>query len=358
MNIKKLKVNGYAIQKGRTSIPILQSVHVIIKNGKLSVISTDNKVVVRVRDTTTLPDDDFLVPYAVLSKILKAGSEVSRKGDKLVVDKIQIATSGSDDYPEIPSVKGKSFTLDQETLLTQLQQVYRAAALDNFEPVFNSVCIDISNKKYTLIATDSRRLSHIPGGSCECDAAVQLIVPLKVISILLKTLTMGKVKVTFFQNETTGQIQFSLGKDIDIISRLIDGVYPAGRQVIPKAYDYTIEVPTDVFTESIKSAVAILPKKTKWGVASPRIILSNVANGISISAKNVETDITYSIVLPAKIQGGFEFGINGGFVLDALSASPKVEIVTIKGNEPLSPVVINGNHIIMPIKVSTSADEE
>lgn len=351
MDVKKLKVNGYAIQKGY-SIPVLLDVRVVIKNGKLTIISTDNEVAVKTYDTTLLPDDDFLVSYSSLIKALKPGSTVSREVGKLAVDKIKISATNPDDYPEIASVKGTSFTVEQADFLNQLRQVYKAASTDNFKPVYNGVCIDIKGGKYHLVATDSRRLSVIDGGACACTKDVQLIVPLKAINILLKTLKTGKLKITCTAGEYA-RIQFSLGKEIDVVSRLIDGAFPNWRQVIPKVYDFKVQVATDVFTEAIKSAIAILPTDKN---ASRKIVLSSGAKGLCVSSKYGE--VTYADTLKAEIKGDFEFGMNGQFILDALAMSPKSETVTVNGGAPMSPVVVNENHIIMTIKVKSSDEEE
>ena len=358
MNIKKLKVNGYAIQTGRGALGVLQNVRVVIKGGKLTITSTDNEVAIRTYDETALPDDDFLVSYSSLAKVLKAGSTVSREVGKLTVDKIKVTTESAEEYPEIPSVKGTSFTVEQADFLNQLQQVYKAASIDNLKPVYNGVCIDIKDGKYHLIATDSRRLSVIDGGACGCTKAAQLIVPLKAINILLKTLKTGKLKITFYQTVETARIQFSLGKEIDIVSRLIDASYPNWKQVIPKAYDFKIAVATDIFTEAIKSAVAILPvDKNK----SYKIVLSSGAKGLCVSSKGCFPkggDVSYADTLKAEIKGDFEFGMNGQFILDALAMSPKSETVTVNGGAPMSPVVVNEHHIIMSIKVKSSDDEK
>ncbi len=136
-----------------------------------------------------------------------------------------------EDFPSIPVVTGDSFTIDAKKLTEGIKSVYYSASVSDIKPEISSVYIYTNEDNLVFVATDSFRLAekkiklkkeiNVPG----------ILIPFKNISEILRIFgeSKGDINVCFNKN----QISFS-EDNIYLTSRIIDGVYPDYRQIIPK----------------------------------------------------------------------------------------------------------------------------
>jgi DNA polymerase III subunit beta len=163
--------------------------------------------------------------------------------------KTLLAGEAASQYPAIPHVEGeRSFTLDGATLLEALHYVTFASARNSLRPVLSGVLVKAEKDRLTLAATDSYRLSEyvLPVGAPE---EFSCIVPGTVLEEV-KTYLAGKKlsrRTPTEEGEVEGgrseafpvtillgnqQIELQMG-ETRLISRLIEGVFPDYRQIVP-----------------------------------------------------------------------------------------------------------------------------
>lgn len=146
-----------------------------------------------------------------------------------------IKTMPSEDFPSIPTITdGEELVLPSEILLKGLKAVWYSASISSVKPELSSVYIYSINKEVVFVATDSFRLAEkrikVDGQTSIKD----ILLPLKNIPDISKILESVKEKTVIKMNKNL--IVFEVPHKIRVVSRIIDGVFPDYKQIIPKSY--------------------------------------------------------------------------------------------------------------------------
>ena len=189
-----------------------------------------------------------------------------------------------DDFPTIPTVSGTSFEIESKKLVEGIKSVFYSSSVSDIKPEISSVFM-YTNK--------IKGLEEIPG----------ILIPFKNTGEILKIFgeIPGVLKVCFNKN----QISFS-SDNIYLTSRIIDGIFPDYRQIIPK--DLLTEVVvlkqdllnalklSNVFSDKFNQVnLRILPKEKIFELSSMnndigenKTYLDAVLNG-----ENIELSFNY-----------------------------------------------------------------
>ncbi|MDD4017792.1 MAG: DNA polymerase III subunit beta, partial [Kiritimatiellae bacterium] len=144
------------------------------------------------------------------------------------------------DFPPVPATEGKfCYRIDQGAFREMLRKTCYAVSQDETRRVLNGVLLALKENKLTMVATDGRRLALVEHEiEFPPEAEVEMILPTKAVSELMRILSNdGDLKIYAQKN----QVVFELG-DTVLSSKLIDGVYPNYRQVIPSACDERVVI--------------------------------------------------------------------------------------------------------------------
>jgi DNA polymerase-3 subunit beta len=120
----------------------------------------------------------------------------------------------------------------------------------------------------TLVATDGHRLAHVEvqhqtGVSQESG----VILPRKTLLELGKLLSEGDGDIQFESGEN--HLFFEVGRRV-LISRMIDGQFPAYERVIPKGNDKTIEFDRERLTSAVKRVALLSNERSQGGEVRSR----------------------------------------------------------------------------------------
>jgi len=146
-----------------------------------------------------------------------------------------------DDFPIIPPPDAAdSFFIASGELMSGLRAVWTSASISSMKPEISSVCFARPAGNLVLAATDSFRLAEklLSSGKGE-NTTGNLMVPLKNIVKIMKIIDAGDMELEVKYNPH--QISF-LAENFYLTSRLIDGVYPDYRQIIPARWETEITV--------------------------------------------------------------------------------------------------------------------
>ena len=137
------------------------------------------------------------------------------------------------EFPVIPEVeKGVSFVLNSSALAEAIQTTAFAASINVSRPVLTGILVKGEKSELVMVATDSYRLSEkILFLKKPLPEPLEYIIPAKTV------LELGKILVLFGEEEvgvqiTRNQVLFSIG-NLRIISRLIEGIFPDYKKIIP-----------------------------------------------------------------------------------------------------------------------------
>ncbi|MFA6315497.1 MAG: DNA polymerase III subunit beta [Candidatus Paceibacterota bacterium] len=151
-----------------------------------------------------------------------------------------IKTVPPEDFPTIPVVTdGLETTISANLLVSGLKSVAYSSSVSSVKPELSSVYIYKESEHMVFVATDSFRLAEkkvkIPTSSKMND----VLIPFKNISEIIRILeSMGDmVKIKMNKNLISFEVD-----GVYAVSRIIDGVFPDYRQIVPKNYSTEVVV--------------------------------------------------------------------------------------------------------------------
>ncbi len=251
------------------------------------------------------------------------------------------------DFPPVPSADGKvCYRIDQGVFKEMLRKTSYAASLDETRRVLNGVLLAFKENKLTMVATDGRRLALVEHEvEFPPEAETEMILPTKAVSELMRILgNDGDLKIFAQKN----QVVFEIGSTM-LSSKLIDGVYPNYRQVIPGGCDERVTVEREQLLAALRRVSVVTTDKSN----ATRLTFS--ANQLTISSSTPDVGEGRDTV-PVKYAGK-EISIifNPEYVMDPLKNITDDEIF-IEMNDGHSPALLKCSipflYVLMPLRIS------
>ncbi len=259
---------------------------------------------------------------------------------------IKIKGVPHEDFPSIPIVSGNSFEIESKKLIEGIKSVYYSASISDIKPEISSVYIYFNEDNMVFVATDSFRLAEKKIKIKESIEIPGILIPYKNIAEILRVFgeTNGEIKVCFNKN----QISFSFNNTY-LTSRIIDGVFPDYRQIIPKSFTTEAVLLKQDMLNTLKLSNIFSDKFNQLD------LLVNVKERvfeISSSNSDVGENKTH---LTATLSGvDVELSFNYKYFLDCFS-SITTDSLSIQMNDGSKPIVIKGigdksfTYLIMPM---------
>lgn len=252
-------------------------------------------------------------------------------------------------YPDVPTLDGDAHHEIPADLLRQLiRRTLFATADDNGRYALGGCLWELEGNTARLVATDGRRLAiaegtatpqgdHSPKGGLH-------IVPTKAMQLLERSLhdPEATVRVALRANEAL----FQTGP-ATIYSRLVEGRYPAWKDVIPKKSTAKVPLTVGPFLTAIRQAAVMADnesRKVAFGFAKKKLTLQ--AQGADIGRSRVELPIDY--------QGKpIEIAIDPRFITDMLRALHPDDELTLELADAKSPALFRHGdgyrYVVMPL---------
>jgi DNA polymerase III subunit beta len=363
----KIKVNKDAIidslQKvqsvinPRNALPVLSNILFRAENGRLELTATDMNLTVRATldaevlesGATTLPAKRIFGVFRELS-VDEAEMEVNEANIAFIhaaSSYFRIHGISEADYPSLPEMAdAKTYTLDQSAFRNMLRLTSYAASTDATRQLLNGVLLSFKGGKLSVVATDSRRLALVEQEvEFPADAALDMIVPLKTVEELLRTLgDAGSLKIL----ATPKQVAFEFD-GILIISKLVEGAYPNFRQVIPQATGERVAMERETLLTAVRRTSQLVSD------AVSGVKLTFTKNRLEILAAAAEIGEGRE-TMDVKYNGpDIAISFNPAFLMDPLKALTPDEVY-LDLVDDTSPGVIRSTisfvYVLMPIRVT------
>jgi len=251
------------------------------------------------------------------------------------------------DFPPVPAADGKfCYRIDQGALREMLRKTCYAVSQDETRRVLNGVLMAFKENKLTMVATDGRRLALVEHEiEFPPEAEVEMILPTKAVSELMRILgNDGDLKIYAQKN----QVVFELG-DTVLSSKLIDGVYPNYRQVIPSVCDERVVIEREQLLAALRRVSVVTTDKSN----ATRLTFS--ANQLIISTNTPDVGEGRDTV-PVKYAGKeITIIFNPEYVMDPLKNIDDDEVF-LEMNDGHSPALLKCNvpflYVLMPLRIS------
>lgn len=324
------------------TLPILNSVLLIASGKSLKLRATNLNLGIEVEIPAKIEKEGLVaISGSVLSGIFSNISQneivslESLEGNLLIQtkkSKIKIKGQPSDDFPTIPRVTGVDFEIDSKKLIDGIKSVYYSSSVSDIKPEISSVFLYTNEDNLVFVSTDSFRLAEKKVKVKGIPEITGILIPFKNVSEILRVFgeEPTDIKVCFSKN----QISFS-SDDIYLTSRVIDGVFPDYRQIIPKTAGTSAIVLKQDLLNALKLSNIF---SDKFNQVNLKISAKDKVFELSSLNNDVGENKTY---LDAALTGEtVELGFNYKYFLDCFQ-SITTDSVSIKLSSASSPLVVS-----------------
>ena len=350
------------IVERKNTIPILANVLMEAKGDQVSFLATDLEVGLRSRCSASVAKGGSLtLPAKKFYEIVKSLPETEiriaedKGGVKVAADRFdsRMQTLPREDFPTLPDAGATpTATLPRAALKEMVAKTQFAITGEDTRYFLNGALFVLRPDSMTLVATDGHRLALVTtsrtAGSAD-RGEVKAILPRKTLSELARLLNEGGEDIRYERGEN--HLFFDVGGRL-LISRMIDGQFPAYERVIPKGNDKHIDFERDRLTNAVKR-VALLSNERSRAVKFQ--IDKNRVEVTSSSPDLGEAKET----LPVEYSGAsMQICFNAQYVLDFLSAvttdTVSLDLKDEVSQAVMRPVGAEGydyTYVIMPMRV-------
>lgn len=356
--LKSLQAVERAINE-RSSLPILSNILLETTEKELIVTATDLDVGVQYRLPLAQPAEQGSVtlPAKRLTTIIRELplEPVTLEAKKnhatsLLCGNIHFRMQGlpPEDFPVFPAFEyEQTLTMAQPLLKALIAQTSFAMSMEETRFILNGTLLSYQDGVLTMVATDGRRLA-VASAAASGTAAQPLkaVLPAKTVRELARLLVDDEDMVMIAPLKDN-QVLFRFG-GATLLTRLIDGQFPAYEHVIPAPTKTGIRCFRQPLHDAIRR-VSLMTTATSqavvFEVAADRLIVSKESPELGSAREELEA--TY----PGQ---PMTVAFNPEFWLDALRATDEEEIL-IELTAPDKPAVLRRPHalsLILPMKLS------
>ena len=350
------------IVERKNTIPILANVLIEATDGEVKMLATDLEVGLRSRcDATVTKRGTLTLPAKKLYEIVKAlpetdvRIEADKNGVKVAADRFdsRMQTLPREDFPSLPEATGVvSATLPRDVLKQMVGKTQFAITGEDTRYFLNGALFILRGDSMKLVSTDGHRLAlvSVPRTTdAPPDEEVRVILPRKTLLELGRLLSDGEGDILYERGEN--HLFFNIGGRL-LISRMIDGQFPAFERVIPKSNDKRVEFDRDRLTSAVRR-VALLSNERS------RAVKFTMDGGkVEIASSSPEFGEAKEVLMVDYTDTPVTICFNAQYVLDFLGVvetdSVALEFKDEMSQAVMKPIGAEGydyTYVIMPMRV-------
>lgn len=346
----------------RTTLPILSNVLIQAAEGKVQLTATDLDITIASTVSASVTEAGWItLPVKRLFEMVR---ELPAPEAELELEERNVVTlrSGSafyringlaaEDFPPRPNVEARRCVrCPQELVKTMLRRTAYAASTDESRYVLNGIFFSFRDQKFTMVATDGRRLALCDEEvELDVDAAADFIIPTKTINELSRLLQdQGTLEISVTANQVLLHLTVEQGPEVLIVSKLVDGNYPNYRQVIPAQSKERIPLAREELLQALRRADIMTSDRSK----SVKLAFSQ--NQLAITANTPDVGEARETLAIDFHGGDVAIAFNPVYLMDPLKALD-VDEIFLELSDELSPGVVKINgpflYVIMPMRMS------
>jgi DNA polymerase-3 subunit beta len=295
------------------SLPILSCVDIKASKNSLSIRATNLDCGIEIKIPAKVESEGEIALHGAVMNSLLAGlpkekniTLESKDGNVLIstsANTTLIKTFSPDDFPSIPRLDTqKVIDINPKILVKGFKSVVYSASTSTVKPELASVYVYKDGGDLVFVSTDSFRLAEKKVKIKESLDFPSVIIPGKNVTDIIRTLDgiTDDIRVLFDKN----QIAFE-GKDIYLMSRVIDATFPDYKQIIPKVFVTEVVVLKQDLVDSLKTShvfsdkfnqinVKALPSKKSFIVSTKNSDVGEYTNSIDSSVTGQDVDINFN----------------------------------------------------------------
>jgi DNA polymerase III subunit beta len=353
------------IVERKNTIPILANVLIEAKGDEVRMLATDLEVALRSRCQASVAKGGSLtLPAKKLYEIIKALPETDvrieedKNGVKVAADRFdsRMQTLPREDFPTLPEAAGtSSAALSRDSLREMVAMTQFAITGEDTRYFLNGALFVLRSDSMSLVATDGHRLALVTVKRTDTDEAVKageevkVILPKKTLLELGRLLSEGEGDIRYERGEN--HLFFEVAGRV-LISRMIDGQFPAYERVIPKGNDKEIEFERERLTSAVKRVALLSNERSravKFEIDKGKVEVTSSSSEFGEAREQLPVDYNGTAMT---------ISFNAQYVLDFLNVA-ETDVVSLSLKDEVSqavmkPVGADGyeyTYVIMPMRI-------
>ncbi len=351
------------IVERKNTIPILANVLIEATGNEIILLATDLEVTLRSRAEAAVSRHGAVtLPAKKLYEVVRAlpdgdvNLETEKGGNGVKVSGGQFSsrmpTLPREDFPTITEPPGANrAAIKASTLAQMIAKTQFAITGEDTRYYLNGALFVIRSDQMTMVATDGHRLAlvHAVREGAQKGEEVKAILPRKALAELGRLLAESDGEVQYERGEN--HLFFEIGPRL-LISRMIDGQFPAYEKVVPKSNDKHIEFERDRLTSAVRRVALLSNERSravKFQVEKGQVEVTSSSPEFGEAREPIAVDYTGPDITIC---------FNAQYVLDFLNAAES-EVVALHLKDDVSqavmtPVGVDGydyTYVIMPMRV-------
>ena len=341
----------------KSTKPVLQSVRIEARKGRVELSATDLEVGVRfgvdeaqveTEGVVVLPSaaGDFIRDLADETvTLLSEGANCHIRG---LSDACQLVGADPEEFPRIPEFEEKdAVEIPAAEFAEMARRTSFAAAREMGRYAMNGILLELGAETARMVATDGRRLALAEKGIGRGPKSpVAAIVPAKGVQQVLRSLDPGADAVGL--SVSPGQIAFRTSR-AQVFVRLLEGEFPKYSAVLPKECPSSVEFDRAKMYQKLQLVANLTAddsRSVRWTFLGESIQLTAASAGRGEARAELEAKV--------KLKGppGAQISFNPDYILDGLKASV-AEVVHLEFGDRDRPgkFLLGENYVyvVMPI---------
>lgn len=349
----------------KTPIPALTGIYFkCIDEKKLLLRATDLEIGIEYIISANIEEMGSMVVPAkyfldILRKMPNTKITLTKKSEEHTLQinykesQITLNTFPVDQFSFLPAInKDKVLSIDSHLLSTMIKKISISVSHDVTRPFLNGALFELENNIFRLVSSDTYRLTLIETvlDNTLDEEFIPIIVPAKALLELTRLIDKEEKINIFIDNK---QVQFETNS-LKIGARLIQGQFPAYKNVIPTEYSTKIIADTKDLLLSIERATVISSDDSFNKTCTAKLEINE--NALHINSYSPSVGQLHDKLLIDKEGEDIKISFNGNYLIDILKIID-TEKVIIELNDNLSPGIIkpfesNINYLslILPVR--------
>ncbi len=342
--------------------PVLSGIHLQANNGTLELQATNYDLSMLVKIPAEIDEPgQIVVNGRYLQEVIRklSGETVSitfNKEDKIILiqsntAKFTLLSMNAAEFPTIHYLEGNlSFNMKNDILSSCIRKTVFSCATDESRPVFTGCYLDIDDKLVTMTATNTHRLSIKTENMEDSIGNTKLIIPAKALNELQHIINSDKIsEVRIICTHKLISFEF---ENVYMISRLIEGQFPAYQSAIPASFQTTAVMNTEELSDAV-DRVSLISRANEYNI----IRLSFSEGKLHISSNNPEVGNAEEDIAAVVTGPDVNIAFNAQYIADVLKNMDGEEC-TFSMNDSLKAAAVQDGedttflYIVTPVRTA------
>lgn len=323
--------SGMNVKNG--TLPILQNFLIETESDGVRIVFTDLEMAVsHFIPLTVVEPGSVTVPIKKFMEIMTnlRTDEVTISSDEAFritiqsgKSRVKIGGTAKDAYPAIPEIDSShSFSIPAVMASEMINATLFSASTESEDSrqFLNGLLWKYKDGKFSMVATDGRRLAVKTTAMVKSEQEFSVIVPPKILNEINKYIKSAGLKedAVMQVSISSNQIGFMLGKT-SFLSRLTEGTYPAYEQIIPQTHEVEVWADSGALLSVTKSASVCTSERGK-------VQYTFRSGAVTVNASSQNMDFEDEI--PVSYEGEeFQISFNPVFIMDILKNIPAGQVI-------------------------------